>query len=139
MCELFSVTVERQGSVNSGADLNQKSASEQAKQNTSHSSLPSGNSGVSFVAAVNLDAAKEDTDDRIPGGNPIISFPPGVSHYVNHLLTYCAGNCFKELQFWEELGGISPPNIDCFSTIKVSIHSLHIVVVLFGVTVAKPT
>ena len=39
-------------------------------------SLPSGNSGGSFGAAVNLDAAKEDTDDKMPGGNPIISFPP---------------------------------------------------------------
>ena len=99
MCELFSVAVERQGGANSGGDLNQKTASERAKQNTSHSSLPSGNSGESFGAAVNLDAAKEDTDDRIPGGNPIISFPPGVSQYVNHILTYCAGSCFQELQF----------------------------------------
>ena len=49
-------------------------------------SLPSGNTGGSFGAAANLDAAKEDTDDRIPGGNPIISFPLGVGQYVNCII-----------------------------------------------------
>ena len=53
-------------------------------------------------------------------------------------LTHCAENCFKELQFYQELGNIYQPNIDCFSTMQVSNRSL-LIAVLFGATVAKPT
>ena len=69
---LFSLAVERQDDSNSGGDLHENTTSNEANQNATHSSSPSGRNyrSVSDASAENVAFVIDNTSDRMSGGDP---------------------------------------------------------------------